>query len=77
MMRNISVARVIATLAPLARRLAKACTPPRPAYCDIVAEGFLAYVDRLLMEGPLFPDIKPDRFGRRGGKATRRAGCEA
>jgi integrase len=35
------------------------------------AEGFLDYVASLPKHGPLFPDIAPDKFGRRGGNATK------
>jgi integrase len=44
-----------------------------PLHHAIVEEGFLDYVQSL-SEGPLFPDLKPDRFGSPGGTATKRLG---
>ncbi len=41
-----------------------------PLHPALIEEGFLKYV-RSLKAGPLFPDAKPDRFGRRGGTATK------
>jgi integrase len=41
-----------------------------PLHPALIAEGFLDYV-RALRPGALFPDLKPDRFGRRGGTATK------
>jgi integrase len=43
-------------------------------HSDLLAEGFLDYVDsvrREFGEGPLFPMLKPDRDGRRGNPASR------
>jgi integrase len=44
-----------------------------PLHLALIAEGFLDYV-RGLKAGPLFPDAAPDRFGRRGGNATKALG---
>ena len=41
-----------------------------PLHPALIEEGFLKYV-RGLKPGPLFPDAAPDRFGRRGGTATK------
>jgi integrase len=43
---------------------------PLPA--GLIEEGFLEYVDGLPKGGPLFPDLKPDMFGRRGGNGSKR-----
>jgi integrase len=41
----------------------------------LVREGFIDdYVNALPKDGPLFPDLKPDRFGRRAGTATKEMG---
>lgn len=45
-----------------------------PIHTAVIAEGFLDYVAGLPKEGPLFPDLKPDRFGRRGGNGSKRVG---
>ncbi len=45
-----------------------------PLHPAIVAEGFLAYVETLRHDGPLFPHLTPDRFGKRGGSGTKRIG---
>jgi integrase len=37
-----------------------------PLHPALIAEGFLEYVRGLPANGPLFPDLTPDRFGRRG-----------
>ncbi len=42
-----------------------------PLHRAIIAEGFLKYVAKLPKDGPLFPDLTPDRFGRRGGNGTK------
>jgi integrase len=44
-----------------------------PLHHAVLEEGFLRYV-KSLPEGPLFSDLKPDRFGSRGGTATKRLG---
>jgi integrase len=44
-----------------------------PLHHALIDEGFLAYAESL-PEGPLFPDLKPDRFGSPGGTATKRLG---
>lgn len=41
-----------------------------PLHARVLAEGFLEYV-RTLPPGPLFPDVKPDRFGKRSGTFTK------
>lgn len=43
--------------------------PLHPALLD---EGFLGYVNGLPRDGPLFPTLKPDMFGRRGGNGSKR-----
>ena len=45
-----------------------------PLHSALVAEGFLDYQASLPMNGPLFPNITPDRFGRRGGNGTKTIG---
>jgi integrase len=42
-----------------------------PLHPAIIAEGFLEYVKGLPKGSPLFPDMAPDVFGRRGGNATK------
>jgi integrase len=42
-----------------------------PLHPAVIAEGFLEYVASLPKDGPLFPDMAPDKFGRRGGNATK------
>ena len=37
----------------------------------VINEGFLDYVKGLPMDGPLFPNVTPDRFGKRGGNGTK------
>jgi integrase len=41
-----------------------------PLHPGLIDEGFLEYI-RSLQSGPLFPDLRPDCFGRRGGTATK------
>ncbi len=41
-----------------------------PLHASIISEGFLSYVSSLPQDGPLFPDLKPDKYGRRGDSAT-------
>jgi len=45
-----------------------------PLHPALLAEGFLNYVDSLPRGGPLFPDLTPDRFGRRGGNGSKTIG---
>jgi integrase len=45
-----------------------------PLHPALIAEGFLDYVRSLTSNGPLFPDLTPDRFGRRGGNGTKLIG---
>ena len=45
-----------------------------PLHPALINEGFLDYVRSLSPQGPLFPDLKPDRFGRRGGTGTKNIG---
>lgn len=46
-----------------------------PIHPVVIREGFIEdYVDKLPKDGPLFPDLKPDRFGRRAGTATKEMG---
>jgi integrase len=42
-----------------------------PLHPALIEEGFLSYIRRLPADGPLFPDLTPDRFGRRGGNGTK------
>jgi integrase len=42
-----------------------------PLHPALIEEGFLDYVRTLPADGPLFPDLSPDRFGRRGGNGTK------
>jgi integrase len=42
-----------------------------PLHPAVIAEGFLEYVASLPKGGSLFPDMAPDKFGRRGGNATK------
>lgn len=43
-----------------------------PLHQAIIDEGFLAYVDALPADSPLFPGVPPDRFGQRAGTGTKR-----
>jgi integrase len=45
-----------------------------PLHPALVADGFVDYWADLPKDGPLFPDIRPDRFGRRAGTATKQIG---
>lgn len=45
-----------------------------PLHQVLIDEGFLDYVSALPQPGPLFPDLTPDRFGSRGGNATKKLG---
>jgi integrase len=45
-----------------------------PLHPALIDEGFMRYVARLPKDGLLFPEIRPDRFGRRAGTATKRIG---
>ena len=45
-----------------------------PLHPALVAEGFLDYVNGLPAGTPLFPDIRPDAFGRRSSHATKLVG---
>lgn len=42
-----------------------------PLHPAIIKEEFLRYVQELPKGSPLFPDLSPDRFGRRGGNGTK------
>jgi integrase len=42
-----------------------------PLHRALVDEGFLKWVASLPAGGPLFGDIAPDRFGKRGGTGTK------
>lgn len=46
-----------------------------PIHSAVIAEGFLDYVSTLDPKGPLFPNVKPDRFGNRGGNAAKTIGA--
>ena len=43
-----------------------------PLHPAVIEEGFLRYVDGLPKDGPLFPNLTPDRYGRRGGSGSKR-----
>jgi len=45
-----------------------------PLHSAIIAEGFLKYVAKQPKDGPLFPDLTPDSFGKRSGTGTKRIG---
>jgi integrase len=45
-----------------------------PLHPALIAEGFLDYVNGLPKNGPLFPSVTPDRFGKRGGNGTKTIG---
>jgi integrase len=45
-----------------------------PLHRAIITEGFLDYVNSLPSNGPLFPHLTPDSFGKRGGTGTKRIG---
>lgn len=45
-----------------------------PLHSALIKEGFLDYVRGLPQSGPLFPSLKPDVFGSKGGNATKRIG---
>lgn len=44
-----------------------------PLHSALVAEGFLEFVESV-SSGPLFKDLRPDRFGSRGGSGTKLIG---
>jgi integrase len=46
-----------------------------PLHKVLTREGFIDYIEGLPKDGPLFPDLKPDRFGRRAGAATKKIGA--
>jgi len=46
-----------------------------PLHPALIREGFIEYVSSLPKDGPLFPDLKPDRFDRRAGTATKKIGA--
>lgn len=41
-----------------------------PLHPALIEEGFLDYVSTI-KSGPLFPDLAPDKFGKRGGNGTK------
>jgi hypothetical protein len=46
-----------------------------PLHPALVAEGFIRYVQTVKSrDGSLFPELRPDRFGSKGGTATKRIG---
>ncbi len=44
-----------------------------PLHQAVIDGGFLDYVKRV-KSGPLFPKLKPDKFGKRGGNGTKMIG---
>jgi len=45
-----------------------------PLHPALIANGFLDYVAGLPKHGPLFPNVTPDRFGKRGGNGSKTIG---
>jgi integrase len=45
-----------------------------PLHSAVIAEGFLDYVKTLPKNGPLFPSVTPDMFGKRGGNGSKTIG---
>ena len=45
-----------------------------PLHPKLMEEGFLDYIRSLPENGPLFPSLRPDKFGSKGGNATKRIG---
>lgn len=45
-----------------------------PLHPSLVADGFTAYVASLAAKSPLFPEVRPDLFGSRGGTASKSYG---
>jgi integrase len=45
-----------------------------PLHEQLLAERFLTYVRGLPKDGPLFPTLKADKFGSKGGTATKKIG---
>ena len=45
-----------------------------PLHSALIARGFLTFVKER-RDGPLFQELPPDRFGNRGGNATKRIGA--
>jgi integrase len=43
-----------------------------PLHPAIIDEGLLSYVQKLPKNGPLFPYLTPDRYGKRGGSGSKR-----
>ena len=42
-----------------------------PLHPALIEEGFLTYLNGLKKDGPLFPGLKADTFGKRGGNGSR------
>lgn len=45
-----------------------------PIHSALISSGFLEYVESC-SPGPLFPSLRPDKFGKRGGTGTKRLGA--
>jgi integrase len=45
-----------------------------PLHSRIIQAGFIDYVRSLPKDGPLFPSLRPDAYGRRSGTGTKRIG---
>jgi hypothetical protein len=43
-----------------------------PLHPAVIEEGFLRYVAKLPKDGPLFPNLTPDLYGKRGGSGSKR-----
>jgi integrase len=44
-----------------------------PLHPAVIESGFLTFVERI-KTGPIFADLTPDKFGRRGGNGTKTLG---
>lgn len=45
-----------------------------PLHPHLISEGFLDYLKAVPKKGLLFPDVTPDRFGKRGGNVSKTLG---
>ncbi|MBN8872179.1 MAG: hypothetical protein J0H67_05030 [Rhodospirillales bacterium] len=63
----------ILDIVPTATRAGKTAQAQRmvPIHPALVAEGFLDYAASLPADGPLWPDLRPGRYGSRGSTATK------
>ena len=59
---------------PDQRRKTKVSSRDNPLHSAVLAEGFLDYRDGVIREygdGPLFPQVSLDAYGRRNGKVSK------